>query len=212
MWTGSWTNSTIYRRDLGDTGTPNTPPDAKITLDPTNRSAGSTVTLDASESADSEGYITGYGWDFDGDGVSDAQGKRVTHVFDSAGSYTVALTVTDNNGATTTVNRSVDVVERTVTSTASQTTSSTPQSTTSEATTPRSTPQGTDSPTVTQNQQTTVVETTGEANGSNDFQRGFFSNGPEADSFAGLSNPFILTLGGFLFSAAGILLQLSRGG
>nr|WP_321465567.1 PKD domain-containing protein [uncultured Desulfobulbus sp.] len=56
---------------------------------------GSTVTLDASGTTDSDGSIAEYKWDF-GDGSS-ATGVTATHQF-SNNSASVMLTVTDNNG------------------------------------------------------------------------------------------------------------------
>lgn len=61
---------------------------------------GETVTLDGSGSSDSDGTIMSYEWDF-GDS-STGSGETTTHVYTSAGIYTVALTVTDDDGATDT--------------------------------------------------------------------------------------------------------------
>lgn len=57
------------------------------------------VRLDASISKDPDGNIVKYEWDFDDDGRYDAEGVKVTHVFESAGIHRVLLQVTDNNGA-----------------------------------------------------------------------------------------------------------------
>jgi PKD repeat protein len=59
---------------------------------------GSTCDFDASSSRDSYGTITDYAWNF-GDG-SIGTGARLTHTYAAGGSFTVTLTVTDNNGAT----------------------------------------------------------------------------------------------------------------
>jgi PKD repeat protein len=71
-----------------------------------NKSAveGDTVNFDASASydPDSDGGISGYDWDFDYDGVTftmDASGQSVSYTYASVGTYTVALYVTDNDGA-----------------------------------------------------------------------------------------------------------------
>jgi hypothetical protein len=53
--------------------------------------------------ADADGTIVKYEWDFDGDGVYDWSSDTsclTTHVFNTAGSYTSVLRVTDNDGAT----------------------------------------------------------------------------------------------------------------
>lgn len=59
---------------------------------------GASVTFDASGSADYDGSITGYSWDFgDGSSVSSAT-PSVAHTFAANASFDVTLTVTDNNG------------------------------------------------------------------------------------------------------------------
>lgn len=56
--------------------------------------------LDATASADSDGSLTTYVWDF-GDGQSDTTtGASTTHAYGTAGPYVVTLTVTDNDGGT----------------------------------------------------------------------------------------------------------------
>jgi PKD repeat protein len=58
-------------------------------------------TLDASQSSDADGTIVSYDWDF-GDGTT-GTGKVTTHAYAAAGSYTVKLTVTDDQGATASI-------------------------------------------------------------------------------------------------------------
>ena len=64
-------------------------------------SAGEVVTLDGSGSTDDLG-IESYAWDFDAsDGLQqDALGVTVQHSYDTAGTYTATLTVTDSDGNT----------------------------------------------------------------------------------------------------------------
>jgi large repetitive protein len=50
-------------------------------------------------SSDDDGTIVGYRWDF-GDQSAGESGKNVRHAFAGAGSFVVALTVTDDQGAT----------------------------------------------------------------------------------------------------------------
>ncbi|GLZ79570.1 hypothetical protein Afil01_43770 [Actinorhabdospora filicis] len=57
-----------------------------------------TCSFDAGASADPDGTITGYAWDF-GDGTT-GTGKTVSHTYSAAGYYSVRLTVTDNSGKT----------------------------------------------------------------------------------------------------------------
>ena len=56
------------------------------------------ITFDGSGSYDPDGIIVSYAWTF-GDGES-GSGEVVTHSYDSVGTYTVSLTVTDDDGAT----------------------------------------------------------------------------------------------------------------
>lgn len=72
---------------------------------------GDTVELDASRSLDSDGMITGWQWDF-GDGTQ-GTGEHVTHIFSSPGTYTVRLTVTDDDGEPDTESVPVTVLPRT---------------------------------------------------------------------------------------------------
>jgi|GEM_PF-6438472 len=66
-----------------------------------------TVTFDASSSYDPDGFIVSYSWNF-GDG-STASGQTVTHTYSSAGTYTVTLTVTDNEGLTSSTSKQITV-------------------------------------------------------------------------------------------------------
>jgi PKD repeat protein len=66
------------------------------------------VNFDGSTSADSDGSIASYSWNF-GDGTPAGTGAKPAHTYAAAGTYTVALTVTDNFGATNTVTKPVTV-------------------------------------------------------------------------------------------------------
>lgn len=65
------------------------------------------VTVDASGSSDSDGSIVSYEWDF-GDG-STASGMTATHTYAADGTYTIKLTVTDNDGLTDSESKVVEV-------------------------------------------------------------------------------------------------------
>ncbi len=62
-----------------------------------------TAVVDASASADPDGTIASYAWDF-GDSAT-GTGKTASHSYASGGTYQVALTVTDNSGAASTSTR-----------------------------------------------------------------------------------------------------------
>ena len=72
-------------------------PMAVFTVDVSTGDEGLTVNFDAAVSADSDGNITSYDWNF-GDGNSGV-GKQVSHTYTLAGRYFVTLTVSDDNGA-----------------------------------------------------------------------------------------------------------------
>ena len=84
----------------GTSGT-NLPPAAYFTVTPASGAAPLTVRLDATASHDSDGSIAGFSWNF-GDGTATGTGLLVGHVYQSPGTFTATLTVTDNLGATAT--------------------------------------------------------------------------------------------------------------
>ncbi len=69
---------------------------------------GATFTFSAAGSTDSDGEIAGFTWSF-GDGSAPAEGEEVVHQYAAAGTYTVTLTVVDDDGASTTATREVVV-------------------------------------------------------------------------------------------------------
>ncbi len=77
------------------------------------------VTFDASGSSDPDGTIASYTWDFGDENVTVVTEATVTHVYASAGTYDVNLTVTDGDGLTDTYVASLTVGKRTSTITMS---------------------------------------------------------------------------------------------
>ncbi|HEX5925956.1 MAG TPA: PKD domain-containing protein, partial [Baekduia sp.] len=84
-------------------------PTAAFTAAPTTLTAGASVSFDGSGSRDPDGTIARYEWDFDGDGVFDAEGATVAHAYGTAGSYQARLRVTDDDGRTASTSRTITV-------------------------------------------------------------------------------------------------------
>ena len=89
--TGSATRRYVVTRP------PNRPPVARLT-GPSSGEANTAVSFDAGGSSD-DGTIKTYAWDF-GDGVRHSVGATARHYYQAAGSYTVTVTLTDDEGAT----------------------------------------------------------------------------------------------------------------
>jgi len=86
---------------------PNQPPTAAFTFSPPGPVVGSSVAFNGSISTDADGSIVSYAWSF-GDGAS-GSGSTVNHTYSAPGTYTVQLTVTDDDGATHTKSSPVSV-------------------------------------------------------------------------------------------------------
>jgi len=107
--TGDYTVTLTVTDDDGATGSASTTvsvssesanaaPNASFTVSPASPTAGESATFDAADSSDSDGSISAFSWEL-GDGTT-TTGESVTHSYESAGDYTVTLTVTDDDGAT----------------------------------------------------------------------------------------------------------------
>ncbi|NHN48376.1 PKD domain-containing protein [Halostella sp. JP-L12] len=81
----------------------NSPPTADFTYSCTGRDCvfNSTATDDSG--------VTGYEWDFDGDGTVDATGENTTHTYSTGGTYDVNHTVYDQQGLSDSVVKQVNV-------------------------------------------------------------------------------------------------------
>lgn len=79
----------------------NTPPVAHAVATPATGQASLLVNFDGSTSTDAEGAVIDWAWDFDDAGAT-ATGATAPHTYNTAGIYTVTLTVTDNGALTDT--------------------------------------------------------------------------------------------------------------
>lgn len=86
----------------------NDQPMAAFTQSVTNGVAPLSVTFNAASSTDSDGSISSYHWDFDNNDM--ASGIEATHTFSQPGTYSVTLTVTDNEGASDTASTVLEVL------------------------------------------------------------------------------------------------------
>jgi PKD repeat protein len=89
----------------------NDPPVAVIYVDNTTVEEGSYISFNGLESTDPDGTIVEYTWDF-GDGTKDS-GMHTNHIYQVEGSYNVALTVIDDDGATDVSHISIAVTQET---------------------------------------------------------------------------------------------------
>jgi len=81
----------------------------RFTYSPESPRIGETVTFDASESFDPEGTIVEYAWDFDGMSATD---MIVNYTYSAEGTFTITLTVTDDDGLTDTATADITVIHR----------------------------------------------------------------------------------------------------
>ncbi len=84
-------------------------PTASFVFSPSNPEINQYVYFNASESSDPDGKIVRYEWDF-GDGRT-GKGKRVSHMYEKAGTYNVTLTVYDEYNKSDSISKTVTVEE-----------------------------------------------------------------------------------------------------
>ena len=93
---------------------PNQPPVAALSLSATSVLQGASLTASTSGSTDPDGSIAASSIQF-GDGSAGIAGPTASHQFTTVGTYTVQAVVTDNDGASSTVSKTVTVKPRFVT-------------------------------------------------------------------------------------------------
>ncbi len=85
----------------------NAPPVPAFSVSPAGPDCGESVHFDATSSYDPDGTIDRYGWQF-GDGTG-AQGGTAAHRYQAPGTYSITLTVTDDQGAQRSTTRSLAI-------------------------------------------------------------------------------------------------------
>ena len=90
---------------------PNVLPSGTLTLSATTAAPGDTVTFDASSFRDPDSAITGYDWDFDGDGGVDqtTAGPTTSYVYGAAGAFAPRVLVRDYRGGAGTAQATIQV-------------------------------------------------------------------------------------------------------
>ncbi|ARA94718.1 hypothetical protein AWN76_017195 [Rhodothermaceae bacterium RA] len=104
-------NGAFLVRAVGTRSTvePNQPPNVSAQVSTFTAEVGQTITFDASGSTDPDGEIVAYLWDF-GDGTTSAQAVT-THAYTAAGTYGIAVTVTDDDGASSRATGEITVID-----------------------------------------------------------------------------------------------------
>jgi len=85
----------------------NSPPVASFTRTPSSGAAPLNVTFSAVASRDPDGIINSYVWNFGDSGTG--AGISTSHIYQSAGTYTAVLRITDDDGDTDTASQTITV-------------------------------------------------------------------------------------------------------
>ena len=87
------------------------PPEAYFTYSPLEPYPNTTVTFNASESYDPDGYIVSYKWNFGDDTPEIVETDPITtHSFTQSGTYILTLNITDNEGLWCTTTKPINVL------------------------------------------------------------------------------------------------------
>jgi PKD repeat protein len=106
-----WAQFRLENRILTPIPPKNVPPVARISASESKVIVGSSITFSGRDSFDQDGSIRYYRWDVNNDGRTDGTSDTIRWTFASAGTFTVRLTVEDNQGATATTTVQVVVEE-----------------------------------------------------------------------------------------------------
>ncbi len=99
----------FYSFQVKSTQPANQPPQARFSYSPSNPASGDRVRFDGSGSYDPDGRITRWEWDFNNDGNIDATGRQGYNTFYGTGRTLVRLTVTDNDGSSSSTSKYVQI-------------------------------------------------------------------------------------------------------
>ncbi|KAF5437430.1 PKD repeat-containing protein [Candidatus Methanophagaceae archaeon] len=88
----------------------NKQPIASYSYSPCNPVINQTLTFNAINSTDPDGNIINYEWNFGDETVTNTTEPVITHAYASVGTYTVNLTVTDDDDATNATTKFIDII------------------------------------------------------------------------------------------------------
>jgi hypothetical protein len=103
-------------------GPPNALPSGSLAASPSTIGPGGTVHFNASSFHDPDSLITGYSWDFDGNGTTDATtaGPAIDHVYPLVGKFAAKVTANDFVGGGGSASATVTVTKKPIISIASR--------------------------------------------------------------------------------------------
>jgi|GEM_PF-513713 len=107
--TSNWNSITEIKFNAFDGDIENSLPISFFTINTSTIMLGDKTFVNANKSTDSDGNIVDYSWNW-GDGSS-SKGVESNHTYIKNGTYTIGLTVTDDEGGTNIYNKTISVVD-----------------------------------------------------------------------------------------------------